>query len=122
MTARKPNRPRPVPTLSVPRVTSPEPKAFDVSDQIQRAIQESEQAIRASMAAEWRIIDADLVIGRNKLSHGLGRAPRFVLIQPTVASASFGWAINLVDNPVPELQAWIDVIGADQPGAKVWVL
>lgn len=121
MTARRPNKPRPVPTLSLPRVAAPDTKSFDVSDAIQRAMQESEQAFRARELEGRLILEASLAIGRNKISHGLGRAPQFVLIQPTVASASFGWAVNLVDNPAPELQVWIDIIGADQPRAKVWV-
>jgi hypothetical protein len=41
-------------------------------------------------------------------------------LTPTVASAAFAHCLNR-DNPRPDLEAWIDVIGADQPGAIVKV-
>lgn len=60
----------------------------------------------------------DLVIGTNRVRHGLGRAPLGYTITPTVASAVFAHAIDTT-NPRPELEVWIAVIGTAQPGARV---
>lgn len=65
-------------------------------------------------------LTADLIVGTNKIQHGLGRAPIGYTITPTVADATFAHAINK-SNPRPELELWITVVGVGQPGAAVEV-
>jgi hypothetical protein len=58
-------------------------------------------------------ITVDLIIGDNRINHGLGVIPRGCGITPTVADASFAWAITARD----DRQAIITVVGIAQPGA-----
>lgn len=67
------------------------------------------------------LITQDLEVGTNAVRHGLGRSPRFVGITPTVADASFAWGLNASDNPHPDRQVLIDVVGVAQPGALILV-
>lgn len=59
---------------------------------------------------------ADLVVGVNAVKHSLGRAVKAVVLTPTVADATFAWAI-VTNNPHPDRQVLINVIGVGQPGA-----
>jgi hypothetical protein len=65
-------------------------------------------------------IQANLVVGSNTVKHGLNRAPAWVGVTPSVADATFAWALN-PQNPHPELQLLIDVVGVAQPGALILV-
>lgn len=56
-----------------------------------------------------------LVVGSNVISHGLGRKPNGATVTPTVADATFAWAMTAVDNR----QATIAVVGVPQPRAYV---
>ena len=57
----------------------------------------------------------NLVVGDNLVNHGLGRAVRGATITPSVADASFAWALK----SSTATQATITVVGVDQPGAFV---
>lgn len=59
----------------------------------------------------------DLAVGTNKVTHGLGRTPRGANVTPTVADATYAWALTSAN----ERQVVITVIGAAQPGACVEV-
>jgi hypothetical protein len=97
-------------------------QAVGVDDpQVDRAIAVvRDSAERLQAARQEAVIEADLAIGTNRVRHGLGRALAGYTLTPTVASAAFAHCLNR-DNPRPDLEAWIDVIGADQPGAIVKV-
>lgn len=76
----------------------------------------------AVQAGEQRAIQrsgstVDLVVGANRINHGLGRAPLGATVTPTVADASFAWALTGGD----ARQAVITVIGVPQPKAYVEV-
>lgn len=61
---------------------------------------------------------ADLVVGQNRIVHGLGRAVEGYSITPTVADATFAHCLDET-NPHPELEVWITVVGVDQPKARI---
>jgi hypothetical protein len=71
-------------------------------------------------AQRFQIV-ASLIVGTNKIPHGLGR--RFVgyTLTPTVADATFAHAIA-PGNPHPDREVWITVVGVAQPNAplEVW--
>ena len=58
-----------------------------------------------------------LVVGINVVNHGLGRTPKGATVTPTVADASFAWALTTADNGT----ATITVVGVKQPNAYVEV-
>jgi hypothetical protein len=72
---------------------------------------------RAARRVRLRV---DLVVGQNRIAHGLGRAVEGYSITPTVAAAGFAHAIDET-NPSPELEVWITVIGSAQPQARIEV-
>lgn len=106
MAGRVPQRPGRVPTLSVGDAASPRMVAGAVSD-----------LARAARRVRLRV---DLVVGQNRIAHGLGRAVEGYSITPTVAAAGFAHAIDET-NPSPELEVWITVIGSAQPQARIEV-
>lgn len=55
----------------------------------------------------------DLVVGTNRVAHGLGRIPAGANLTPTVADASFAWAMS---EPTARTVT-ITVVGVAQPGA-----
>ena len=112
MAARKAVRPRSVAALSVVQVD--DPQTARAIDQVGAAVQKL-QSTRDRAA-----LTVDLVVGTNKVRHGLGRDVLGYTITPTVASAAFATAIDTT-NPRPSLEVWITVIGIDQPGARVEV-
>jgi hypothetical protein len=63
----------------------------------------------------------DLALGINKINHGLGRKVVGASVTPTEASAGFAWCVLFDDNPQPERQVWIEVLGIPQTGAAVEV-
>lgn len=60
-------------------------------------------------------VTVDLVVGDNRVAHGLGRAALGATVTPTVADASFAWALTGGD----ARQAVITVIGVPQAKATV---
>jgi hypothetical protein len=79
-----------------------------------RALDELATGVARMQSVGDRIpITTDLAIGDNVISHGLGRIPNGVNLTPTVADATFAWALTSSD----ERKVVINVIGAAQPGA-----
>lgn len=112
MAGRVPQRPRTRSVVSVPTVDDP---------QTARSLREIEQAVqRLQLVADRDRITADLVIGTNKVRHGLGRDVFGFTVTPTVVSAAFAFALDTA-NPNPRLEVWITVVGAAQPQAKIEV-
>jgi hypothetical protein len=86
-----------------------------------RALGKFSDAVQALQAAALRVVvTQDLAIGTNVVRHGLGRAARGYTLVATVADAAFAHAID-DSNPSPDLEVWISVVGAAQPGARVEV-
>ena len=112
MAGRRPQRIRPA---AAPIVPSVEDAATD------RALRVLSSAVGDAQArSAVDPITADLAVGSNYVRHGLGRAPRFVQVTPTVADATFGWAW-VKTSPHADRQVRIDVVGVAQPGAVVIV-
>jgi hypothetical protein len=86
-------------------------KDRDASD-VDRAIDDLSQAIGRLGEGE-SFTDVDLVVGTNRLNHGLGRRPVALEVMPAAANASFAWGYDpeQADNPHPDRQAWITVTG-----------
>ncbi len=61
------------------------------------------------------VVVVDLAIGDNRVIHNLGRPPKGANVTPTVADASFAWALAEATDTV----AIITVVGVDQPDASV---
>jgi hypothetical protein len=57
----------------------------------------------------------DLVVGSNRIVHNLGRKPIGATITPTVADASFAWALGSSDDRI----AIITIVGVAQPKATI---
>lgn len=110
MAGRAVTRPRAVKSLSIDSVDDPATS---------RALDSVVDAIRVLQAQRERDVKVvNLLIGTNKISHGLGRAVVGYSITPTFVTCAFGHAINRT-NPRPELEVWIDVVGSDQFKAPV---
>lgn len=89
---------------------------------VERALSEMRSAVEALQAGRQRdVVQVDLVVGTNKIRHGLGRDATGYAITPTVAAASFAHALDRT-NPRPEIEVWIIVIGVAQPRAVVEVM
>lgn len=113
MSGRAAQRPRPVPSLSIPSVDDEATqRAFD-------ALASSVQQLQTARRRE--VILFDLVVGTNKVRHGLGRAAAGYTIVPTTADATFAHAVDST-NPHPEREIWVTVVGVAQPSAvlEVW--
>jgi hypothetical protein len=61
-----------------------------------------------------RLLDT-LVVGSNRIVHNLGRKPIGATITPTVADASFAWALGSSDDRI----AIITIVGVAQPKATI---
>lgn len=66
------------------------------------------------------VLTFNLLIGTNRVPHGLGRPVTGFTVTATIASASFAHAIN-TSNTRPDLEVWIDVVGLDMPNAIIEV-
>lgn len=87
----------------------------------QRAIDVLTGSISALQAKRNRdVITANLIVGTNRVRHGLGRALSGYTLTPTTANAGFAHALDKT-NPRPDLEVWITVIGVAQTGATVEV-
>ena len=103
---------RPAAQAVVPNVDDP---------QVSRALDVVADAVQDLQGRAQRVVvAADLVIGTNKIRHGLGRACKGYSIVPSVATIAFAHALNTA-NPRPDLEVWISVIGSDMPKAQVEV-
>lgn len=112
MAGRHPGRVRPVASVQAPNVD-------DVVTQ--QALDKILSALNSQQSLRQRdVVAFDLVVGTNKVRHGLGRACVGYNLTPTSASAAFAHAIDKT-NPHPEFEVWITVIGVAQPAATVEV-
>lgn len=112
MAGRRSQRPGSVSALALHTVADPD---------VARAFDQVSQAVETLQGARSRFATTtDLIVGTNVIRHGLGRAVMGYTLTPTYLTIAFGHAINL-DNPNPELELWIDVVGSDQDGARVEV-
>ena len=85
----------------------------------QRALDALASAVQDQQARRQRdVVSFNLVVGTNKVSHGLGRPCTGYTVTPTTVSAAFAHALDTT-NPHPEREVWITVIGASQEGASV---
>ncbi len=85
----------------------------------QRAIDTLTTAVQNIQTQRNRdLVVADLVVGTNKIVHGLGRPCEGYSLTPKVANLAFGHALN-TSNTVPELEVWIDVVGSSSDGARI---
>ena len=76
----------------------------------------SKAAARAEAKARDRsTVVVDLIVGENVVRHGLGRAPTGAQVTPTVADATFAWALTATTVSLMS----ITVVGVAQPGATV---
>jgi hypothetical protein len=96
--------------------------AVEVKDeQTDRALTLIRQHLDRLDAARKRdSVTVDLVVGTNRVRHGLGRAVTGYTVTATVADATFAHAIDR-NNPRPDLEVWIAVVGVAQPAAVVEV-
>ena len=95
----------------------------DVSDlATSRALDQVTDAIHVLQATGRRdVVTYDLVIGLNRVRHGLGRPCVGYTVTPRLATLAFGHALSTQVNPRPDLEVWIDVVGSDMPGAIIEV-
>lgn len=105
MAASKPKRPR--------ELQAPVPQQANTLDGMQRSISVLEDLFQARTPRS--AITIDLVIGDNRIPHGLGRKSRGANVSPTTANAAFGFS----HAPDGDLIAVITVVGVAQPGATV---
>lgn len=92
-----------------------------VDPTVSRAVDDVRRAAQSALDRRtFEIVPIDLVVGVNVVQHNLGRAPQYINVKPTVANATFAWAEH-TDNPHPDRQVLIDVVGVAQPGASVFV-
>ncbi len=112
MAGRRPKRVRQISGLSIAGVDDPA---------AQRALEQIEAEVQRLAAARLRDVKvSNLVIGTNRIAHGLGRRVVGYTITPTFCTIAFAHAINL-ENPHPEREVWIDVVGSDQDNAIIEV-
>lgn len=111
MPSAKPTRPQQRQQLSTGTLMAATP------DSISRHLGDLATAVQAGEkhATDRSSGNTDLIVGANRINHGLGRAPRGATVTPTTADASFAWALTGGDAK----QAVITVIGVPQPGAYV---
>lgn len=112
MAGRRVIAPRSTSSLQMPSVDD---------DNTQRALDRLASAI-GDVRARSRVVleDVDLVVGTNKIPHGLGRRCVGYGITARSADATFAHAIDKT-NPRPDLEVWITVVGAAQTDAIVEV-
>lgn len=103
-------RPRLVPRVAAATLLGGDPAVGRVVGQAVSAIGRlNDQTVNSVIVVQ------DLVVGMNRINHGLGRRARLAHVSPTVADASFAWAFT-TDN---DTQAIVTVVGVPQPRATV---
>ncbi len=95
-------------------------KTLSVADSAtQRALDDVTDALENLQSKRQRdAFITSLIVGTNKIPHGLGRPVIGYTLTPTVADASFTHRIDR-SNPNPEREVWIVVGGAAQPDATI---
>lgn len=110
MPAKKPQRPPTRPRVVAP-VTGDEVTPFSqrlLADATQRA---------ADQLRDRTSLTVDLVVGDNVINHRLGRQPSGATITPSVADATWAWAMKAASTS----QVTLTCIGVAQPKARVEV-
>ena len=92
----------------VDRTSGDEQANARVIDELQRLL--------VPTAARSRVT-VDLVVGDNRVTHNLGRKPQHVSLMPTVADATFAWAVTEMD----DRQLVVTVVGVAQSNASLEV-
>jgi hypothetical protein len=93
-----------------PRILGHNVPDIDAAQRLTQQLADKQQAAQRRSS-----VTVDLVVGDNTVTHRLGTRPRGAHLTPTVADASFAWALKSRD----ERQAVITVVGVDQPGAEL---
>lgn len=106
MPANRPQRPASRPQI-VPIQASTASSQQIAFDQLER--------LAAKLPVPRATITVDLIVGTNRIVHGLGRKSRGATVSPSVADATFAWS----HAPDGDLVAVITVVGVAQPGASV---
>lgn len=109
MPARRPKRPPPRLQVASQAIDN-----FETADRVIADL--ADQVVRQDTLRRSAVI-IDLAIGSNRVIHNLGRLPIGATLTPTVADATFAWAVSAKD----ERTITIDVIGAAQPQATIEV-
>jgi hypothetical protein len=85
---------------------------------VSRALDDMAAAVgRIEARGQRNARTVDLVVGDNRIAHGLGRVPSGVNLTPTVADAAFAWAVTASTART----ITITIVGVDQPGAAIEV-
>lgn len=116
MALRRAQRPRALAKVAPPEGSDP--------DVLERAVQDLERDlgdVQDARVLTSQVIVANLVVGVNKINHGLGRAPVFATVVPTVADSTWSWAWLRTTATNPKSQVWIECLGIDQTGATILV-
>lgn len=102
---------KPLPNRAIKAVP---PKLAKASAEINTAIAEVADAVNAIADAGSPFVDADLVTGTNRISHGLGRPVLGIVVVARDPDPSFavGFDPAQMSNPIPERQVFLEVIGA----------
>ena len=113
MSAQPRQRPRPRQQLQTGTLISTDPAA------VSRALSD---LATAQQATERRARDRDQVtvtlpVGSTRVPHGLGRKAMGCAVCPTVADATWAWAMTAADDKT----ITIATVGVDQPNARVEV-
>lgn len=82
-----------------------------------RANDQIAAVISATPIVERRTLSIDLVVGANRINHGLSGAARGCTVTPTVADATFAWSFAADGDKA----AIITVVGVAQPKAVIEV-
>lgn len=109
------NHTRPAPRQGLVGVGMP---SEGVDPAIDRALSEVTAAVQRVEAQQRSrsLVQADLVVGTNRVLHKLGRRPVHCLITPTATSAAFAYSLT----PATDAEiAVIDVVGVGQVGAGI---
>ena len=86
-------------------------------DSASRANDQINQVISQLPTVERKTLTVSLVVGANRVNHGLSGPARGCTVTPTVADATFAWSFA-ADGAK---QAVITVVGVPQPNATVEV-
>lgn len=113
MAGRRPTPPRAA--ANVAKVDVPD----EATARAIEALRDAVQRLQGQVSSQ--IIEVDLAVGLNVVPHSLGRAVRVVQVTPSVADASFAFALRR-STLLAERQVLIEVVGTAQPGATLLVM
>ena len=104
-------RPIPRPAARAQAVTA---QVNDI-DGANRAVEILTDQMNRQAMESRAVLVLDLVIGENRVNHGLGRVAQGANVCPSVADATFAWS-HRADGP---RQSVITVVGVSQPSCTV---